>query len=46
MILLDDRWACYERARRRARRNELLRLIAFGLWLVSIGIILGMIFRK
>ena len=46
MILLNDRWSDYERARRRARRAELLRYILLALWLVGIGIIFGMIFRK
>ena len=47
MILLNDRWSDYERARRQARRNELLRWLAFSLWLVGVGIILGrIIFRK
>jgi hypothetical protein len=31
---------------RPARRNELLRYILFALWLVGIGVIFGMIFRK
>ena len=46
MILLNDRWSDYERARRQARRNEMLRYILFALWLVGIGVIFGMIFKK
>ncbi len=46
MILLNDRWRDYERARRRTRRNELLRYVLVALWLVGVGVILGMIFRK
>ena len=30
MILLNNRWSDYERARRQARRNEMLRYILFA----------------
>ena len=46
MILLDDRWKDYERARRRMRWYELLRYIALAFLLVGVGVVLRMIFRK
>ena len=46
MILLNDRWKDYERARRRARQYETLRYILLALWLVGVAVILEIIFRK
>ena len=40
-VFLHQPWREFERDLRRARRTELLRYIAVGLFLVGVGILLG-----
>ena len=40
-VFLHQPWRAVERDLRRARRTELLRYIAVGLFLVGVGILLG-----